>query len=64
MCLILHECIVADFWACAWGYSEALAVERVKSRGCEYTQLILEWQNGEDLFMRLYKWQAQRLSGV
>jgi hypothetical protein len=59
----LQSCIIADVWACSWGFTVGLLKERRVSRGEEYCRILSEHPI-DSVGELLVLWHMQRLAGI
>ena len=61
----LNECMVADLFACKWGFFDGLMKERVESHGPEYCEILSLWSNEAEFVRRMTAfypiWLTRRL---
>jgi 3-dehydroquinate dehydratase len=60
----ISECIIADLWACRWGYSTPLLEERRTSYGPAYCDILQLWLNEQEYLEKMTLWYMQKLAGL
>jgi hypothetical protein len=60
----LHECSVANLFACRWGFIGGLKKIRLKSLGERYCNILDVWANEDVYLAEMARFRLSALSGI